>query len=168
MQHRISLTESFNLSKNKKKKVPIRERDCDVIFPPLTNLPSSKSADQLEAADKSVRSRNRRLSGLTEALPRDRRRNSTFSLNQPAKLASLNQSKSRNTSSSNKMKNLKSPVSTPSSGEILKKINERSHVRRASMPVVLVNGRKDYQKKAKKISPEALHSDEGFVLSYYE
>ena len=154
----MTLTESFNLSR---KKAPRRERRSDVILPPLNDPPSSKSAENFLTGETP---RRRRLSGLTsENLPRQReprRRNSTFSyFNQSnALVPSLNQSKS---SSNNLQARNLQDASTPSSGEMLKKAGRR----RSSMPVVLVNGRKDFQRKDKKrISVGAQKSDEGFVF----
>ena len=83
------------------------------------------------------------------------------------KTISQNQSQSRKFSK-NFMKDFKniptfSPVSTPSSADRFRKITERRHNRRASMPVVLVNGKKEFYKKQQKLSPEAGRSDKGWV-----
>jgi len=141
---------SSTTSRCKNKKIPQQD---SIILPPLTSLPSSKSADQLETINKKSGyrgNRSRRMSGFTEV------RNKTIS---------QNQSQSRKFSK-NFMKDFKniptsSPVSTPSSADRFRKITERRHNRRASMPVVLVNGKKEFYKKQQKLSPEAGRSDKG-------
>merc|ERR1719354_534427 len=77
---------------------------------------------------------------------------------------SHNQSKSSKYSNM-LMKNLKnvptiSPVSTPSNGERFR----RTNVRRASMPIVLVNGKKEFHKKQLKLLPEDETSDKGIMF----
>ena len=118
------------------------------MFPPLTSLPSSKSADQLETIKTSCcrGNRTRRLSGFTDI------KNLNFSHNQ-----SKSSKYSNNLTKNFKNVSTISPVSTPSNGKRF----GRRNVRRASMPIVLVNGKKEFHKQQLKLLPEDGTSDKG-------